>query len=397
MTAAPRSVAIIGAGPAGLFALDALVRQTPEARIDVFERLPTPFGLIRSGVAPDHQGTKAVVRQFERAFARPNVRLLANVEIGRDLTAADLAAAYDLVFVATGSGQDRRLGIPGEDLPGVYGSIAFIGWLNGHPDHRDLAPEIGERVVIVGAGNVALDVARLLAKSAEELAGSDLCAHAQSIVERARHIEVVGRSDLGGVRFDLAELQALGRLARARVHWRPGDAACLDRRPPADALACVLEDLAAPGGSDRPVRLDFQFGLTPLAVLGEGRVSGVRFADRNGDELDVAADTVITAIGAQSARVEWPEGFHKVGWASGTVGSIPDSRRQAADTVARALAQHPSSSASGVLPAQLNGHVIDWSGWKAIEGAERARATPPRPREKLTRWDELIAAATREL
>ena len=393
MTGAPLSAAIVGSGPAGLFTLDAILRHAPDARVDVFERLPTPFGLVRSGIAPDHQGTKAVVRQFERAFARPSVRLLANVEVGRDVALERLIETYDLVFAATGSPQDRKLGIPGEDLQGVHGSQAFIGWLNGHPDHRDLAPRVGENVVIVGAGNVAIDVARILAKSAEELRASDLCSHAWPIVGRARRIDVVARGDMARAKFDLAELEALGKLAQARPALDPENLA--RARWPDHSLGATFEGFASLP-RNRPTTIAFHFGLTPVALLGDGRIGAVRFIDSQGGVRELEADTVVTAIGAQVPAAPWPPGVIAVGWAAGSAGSIPASRKEAAEAVARAMAAvpRPHSEPGQWSPAPGAAAVIDWAGWKRVEAAELARAEPPRPREKFTRRAELLAAAS---
>ena len=165
---APLHIAIVGAGPSGCYVADALGRKLPGARIDVFDRLPTPFGLVRGGVAPDHQGTKNIARQFERILGKEGVRFLGNIAIGRDLAYAELKEAYDVLVIATGALQDRRLGIPGEDLDAVYGSGRFVAWYNGIPDGRDLDPRLdGKSLAIVGNGNVALDIARLLAKTTE--------------------------------------------------------------------------------------------------------------------------------------------------------------------------------------------------------------------------------------
>ncbi|CAG0991310.1 partial NADPH-ferredoxin reductase FprA, partial [Rhodocyclaceae bacterium] len=166
-------IAIIGAGPAGCYTADQLTRKLPDACIDVYDRLPTPYGLVRGGVAPDHQGTKAIVRQFERTFAKERVHFRGNVEVGRDIAYEDLKAAYHAVVVASGALEDRLLGIPGEDLDGVYGSGRFVGWYNGIPDCSGLVPRIcGPAVAVVGNGNVALDIARILGKTPAELATS---------------------------------------------------------------------------------------------------------------------------------------------------------------------------------------------------------------------------------
>ena len=212
-----RSIAVIGAGPSGFYAVDGLVRALPEVRIDIIDRLPCPYGLVRYGVAPDHQGTKAVQRQFERLLARPTVRFLGNVEIGRDASIPELAALYDALVVATGCSRDRRLGIPGEDLAGVVGSGAFVGWYNGHPDAADLDPLRPDtrRVAVIGAGNVAIDVARVLAKTAEEMAKSDIAPQAAAAIARLdlAAIDLVARRGPADANFTGNELAEMGRLA----------------------------------------------------------------------------------------------------------------------------------------------------------------------------------------
>src|SRR5271166_891215 len=213
-----RHIAIIGSGPAGCYLADHLLRLLPDASIDVLERRPTPFGLIRYGVAPDHQGTKAVTRVLDRVLSRDRVSFFGNVEVGGDVRLAELAAMYDAVVLATGASRDRRLGVPGEDLPGVMGSGSFVGWYNGHPESP--APSIANvrSAVIIGNGNVAIDVARILGKSQAELIGSDLSTEAMSWL-RAQPIEtihIVGRRSAADARFSEHELAELGTLQRAQ-------------------------------------------------------------------------------------------------------------------------------------------------------------------------------------
>ena len=179
-------VAIVGAGPSGFYAADGLLRARPDLHVDIIDRLPTPYGLVRAGVAPDHQGTKAIVRQFEKLLQQPDVRFAGNIEVGRDLSWEELDEGYDAVIVATGMVVDRKLGVPGEDLSHVWGSWRFIGWLNGHPDCRS-GPDLSavQSVAVIGNGNVALDAARLLAKSAEEMIRSDIVPEAGAAIAAA--------------------------------------------------------------------------------------------------------------------------------------------------------------------------------------------------------------------
>lgn len=389
--AAPR-VAIVGAGPAGLFTLCALLREAPGASVDVFERLPTPFGLVRSGVAPDHQGVKAVVRQFERAFATDRVRLVADCEVGGDIPLSLLADAYDMVFLATGAPHARRLGVAGEDLPGVYSAISFMGWLNGHPDHASLQPRIGERVVIVGGGNVALDVARVLAKTPREMESSDLCAHARHLCGRARSITIVARGGPEATRFSPTELKALSRLEAAAFQVELPSGA--DRSAPVVAALAALETTPPAGAT----RICFRFGLTAGEAVGEGCLEQVRFQRADGSAEALDADMLISAIGQQAA-LAGSEAVHAVGWASGERGDIPASRAQALGVVRQALETMrpvPRQAARARLDEVISSSgagYLDWAAWKRIDQAEISSAAPPRPREKLVSWAALRATA----
>src|SRR5438046_6497471 len=181
----PLAVAVVGSGPAGFYAAGALLSAEPPVEVDMIERLPTPWGLVRLGVAPDHENIKAVSRAFEKIAQRPGFRFFGNIELGRDITTEDLARVYDAVIYSVGAQTDRRLGIPGEDLPGSWAATEFVAWYNGHPDFQELEFDLsGERAVVVGNGNVAIDVARMLALTAEELASTDTNEKAeQAIIE----------------------------------------------------------------------------------------------------------------------------------------------------------------------------------------------------------------------
>src|SRR2546422_3560885 len=200
MTEMPRRVAVVGSGPAGFYAAGALLAADPPAEVDMIERLPTPWGLVRLGVAPDHENIKAVSRAFEKIAQRPGFRFFGNIELGRDITNADLVRLYDAVIYSVGAQTDRRLGIPGEDLPGSWAATEFVAWYNGHPDFQGLEFDLsGERAIVVGNGNVAIDVARMLALTAEELASTDTTEKAeQAIIESGiRAIVMLGRRGPG--------------------------------------------------------------------------------------------------------------------------------------------------------------------------------------------------------
>jgi ferredoxin--NADP+ reductase len=379
-------IAIVGAGPSGFYAADGLLRGKPDLRIDIIDRLPTPFGLVRAGVAPDHQGAKAIVRQFEKLLALPNVAFRGNVEVGRDLSWDALIAAYDAVIVATGMVIDRKLGVPGEELPHVWGSWRFVAWLNGHPDFRD-GPDLSavKRVAVIGNGNVAIDVGRVLAKSADEMAKSDIVPEAGAAIAAApiERIDIIGRRGPGDASFTSNELAEMGRLARAVA--LVDDAGALDVAIAADEPTPerlrktknleILRGFAAntPGG--KPIALRFLFNTAPKAI-----VAG-------------AYDLVVTCIGYRGAEIPKGDGVFAVGWARrGPSGTIPTNR---ADS--HAVAQHvlawvkdrAPKNGVDVLPPS-----IDAAGWQKIDRAEVAAGTAQgRPRVKLADWKSLLAIA----
>lgn len=428
---APRSVAIVGSGPAGLYAAEGLARKHPDLRIDILERLPTPFGLVRSGVAPDHQGTKAIQRQFGKLLQRPGLRFLGNVEVGRDVALDELRAAYDAVILAIGAALDRRLGIPGEDLPGVYGSGAFVGWYNGHPDWRHLDPRLdGPSVAIIGNGNVAVDVARVLAKSSAEMAASDICAHAAAAIAAAPLAEIwlVGRRGPAEASWTPVELAELGRLERAAPVVDSADIpAVIEEADPRllrirEKTLETLRGFAAAPPDDKRIRLHFLFNAAPVEILGAGRAERLRLARRGtGEAFEIRASTVITAIGYRChgsagapldaergivANVEGrvAPGLWVVGWAKrGPSGTIPTNRAESfavAEAVAAELAQvnapKPGPDVLDHLLAARGVTVVDHPAWLRIEAAEAAHARAGAPREKFATLAELLAAARAE-
>ena len=320
-------VAIVGAGPSGFYAADGLLRARPDLRIDLIDRLPTPFGLVRAGVAPDHQGTKAIVRQFDRLLAQPDVRFAGNVEIGRDLSWDELQAGYDAVIVATGMVIDRKLGVPGEELPLVWGSWRFVAWLNGHPDFRQ-GPDLSavKRVAVIGNGNVALDVARVLAKIADEMAKSDIVPEAGAAIAAAplTDIYVIGRRGPEQASFTGNELAEMGRLCARR-----GGGRCRRRstvEPPAGdptperlRKAKNLEILKGFAGNEpgsKPITVHFRLQCRPMPSPGE-------LSSRPASWIDL----VITCIGYDGVAFPEGEGVFPVGWAKrGPSGTIPTNR-----------------------------------------------------------------------
>jgi NADPH-dependent glutamate synthase beta subunit-like oxidoreductase len=434
------AIAIVGSGPSGFYAADALLRKLRGCRVDIIDRLPTPFGLVRGGVAPDHQSTKAVQRVFERTATREGVRFLGHVEVGRDVSYDELKAAYDAVVIAIGCPTDRKLGIPGEGLAGAHGSWAFVGWYNGHPAFRDLAPRLpGPAVAVIGNGNVAIDCVRVLAKTPAEMAKSDLCRHAAEVIAQAplTDLYLIGRRGPVQASFTPVELAELGQLERC-VPLVDGEALERDiaAAEPAEIKAKekVLESLrrfAANKPGDKPLRLHLRFWSAPTAILGTDHVEGLRLkrmrlpdgsTGHSGEFEELPVATVITAIGYGAApfpglpfdaqrglvpnregRVE--PGVYAVGWAKrGPSGTIPTNRADsmavaeliAADMGAAGESGKGGPAALDALLAARGAHPVSFAEWQRINEAETRRAEPGRPREKFTRLEEMLAACRGE-
>src|ERR1700751_4843704 len=285
-------VAVVGSGPAGFYAAGALLSADPPVEVDLSERLPTPWGRGRLGVAPDHPKLKTVSRAFERIADQPGFRFLGNVEVGRDLKHQDLVPLYDAVIYAVGAQTDRRLGLPGEDLPGSWAATDLVAWYNGHPDYQQLEFDLDvERVVVIGNGNVALDVARMLALTHEELAPTDATDASIAAIEGSpiREIVVVGRRGPAQGAFTTPELQEMGELAGADVVV---DAADLEGAEPegtnAERNLAALQEFAAREPEGKPRRVVFRFFHSPVAILGEERVEGVELVRNELDANDRA-------------------------------------------------------------------------------------------------------------
>jgi Pyridine nucleotide-disulphide oxidoreductase len=387
-------VAIVGAGPAGFYAADGLLRARPDLHIDVIDRLPTPYGLVRAGVAPDHQGTKAIVRQFEKLLLQPDVRFAGNIDVGRDLSWDELDEGYDAVIVATGMVIDRKLGIPGEDLPHVWGSWRFVAWLNGHPDFRK-GPDLArvKTVAVIGNGNVALDVARLLAKSADEMAKSDIVPEAGAAIAAAplTDIWVIGRRGPEHASFTNNELAEMGRLARAvsvtdpkRLDVAPPSSDPTPERLRKSKNLEILKGFAGHKPGERPVTVHFLFDAVPKAIRpGEIELSTGK----------LEADLVITCIGYTGQDFPQREHVFPVGWAKrGPTGTIPTNRAEShavAQEVLAFLKDRDPKSGPDVLPI-----AIDAAGWHRIDKHEvAAGAALGRPRVKLTDWQALLDIA----
>jgi ferredoxin--NADP+ reductase len=436
-------VAVVGSGPAGFYAAGALLDSDPPVEVDMIERLPTPWGLVRLGVAPDHPKLKSVSRAFERIAEKPGFRFFGNVEVGRDLTHEDLIRVYDAVIYAVGSQTDRRLGIPGEDLPGSWSATELVAWYNGHPDFQQLEFDLNvDRAVVIGNGNVALDVARMLALTPEELAPTDTTDAAIDAIGASslREILIVGRRGAAQASWTTQELKEMGELAGADVSVDPTD---LDDPPGADTHTQrnleVLRDLAAREPSGKPVVVRFIFLHSPAAIHGDDRVEAIelvqnRLEEQDGRLVAVATEAretlkcglVFRSVGYQGVglpglpfderqgtiqndqgRVTGAERTYCAGWIKrGPTGIIGTNKKDAAETVASLLddvragrlAHQPSATpdALELLLAERGARPVLYTGWASIDELERAAGEKlGRPRVKLCTWDELLEAAER--
>jgi ferredoxin--NADP+ reductase len=406
-----RHVAIVGSGPSGCYLAESLVRAAKDLRVDVIDRLPTPFGLVRFGVAPDHQSTKAITRLLDRVLARPEVSYFGGVELERDVSLAELRACYDAVVLATGAPLDRRLRIPGEHLSGVLTSGRLVGWYNHHPDHADLDLARITSAVVIGNGNVALDVARVLSKTELEFSGSDLDPHVAHAIAGSglRRIAIVGRRPAAYMKFSEHELSEFGDLERARPVLGAGGALDGLSGKPVETLRRICEQ-NYPG--DR-IEIAFHFELRPVAFEGVAHLEAVRFARSDGTEIVVPAQLAVTCIGYETrghglaveggalrneeGRIE--DGLYAVGWAKrGPCGTIPANRTEAqllakkidAETFA---SDKPGGPGLGELLQTRAIARIDYAAWQRIDASEIARAGAMRSRRKWRSFDELFAAA----
>jgi len=428
-----RHIAVIGSGPAGYYTAEACQKLFGgEVRIDVIDGLPVPYGLIRFGVAPDHQSIKAVSRRYEAVALSDNVRFVGNVSVGRDISIAELQSLYDAVVLATGAPHDRKLDIPGADLPGVVGSAAFVGWYNGHPDFAALSPPLDvEGAVVVGNGNVALDVSRILSKTPAEFSGSDIVDHALSALaeSRIRHISILGRRGPHQIAMTPKELGELGHLERAAPHVDPadlpppGDDALLE--PGMRKSVTHLRDFAATN-AQKAIGIDFDFFAMPVAIEGDGKVERIIVertvldadlrSSGTGERYTIDCGLVVSCIGYSTPQIEGVPyehgrgrfandegrilpGLYCVGWArrgpTGTIGTNRPDGQMIAEKIAEDLAEPSRKAGRPGLDALLesrNVDVVTFRDWQKIEAAEVARARDGSPRGKFVNVAEMIAA-----
>ena len=432
-----RHIAIVGSGPAGYYTAEAAVKQWGEdARVDIFDKLPVPFGLIRTGVAPDHQSIKAVARRYEKTAIGDTVRFAGNVEIGRDIAIEELTELYDAVILATGAPRDRDLPIPGADSANVFGSAAFVGWYNGHPEYAALAPDLsGRHAVIIGMGNVALDVARILSKTEAEFEGSDIVAHALELLRDSNieTITILGRRGPHQIMMTPKELGELLRLERAVPRVENADL------PPPESddmldpgqrkSVTLLREFAALSPSDRAgkaLSINFDFFASPTLIEQEGgQLSGLVVertelkdgrAVGSGETYRIPADLLVSCIGYRTSPIvgvpfderagRFPneEGriapaLYCVGWAkrgpSGTIGTNRPDGYAVIEKVAEDIGEGAGKRGRegfDELAQKRALDVVTFRDWQRIEEAEIAAARNGAPREKFVDIESMIAA-----
>jgi ferredoxin/flavodoxin---NADP+ reductase len=438
--------AVIGAGPSGFYAAEHLLREG--LAVDLYDALPTPYGLVRAGVAPDHPKIKSVTRIYEKTAQHPDFRFFGGVQVGADVTREELLDRYHAIVYAVGTSSDKALGIPGERRPGSVAAAEFVAWYNGHPSYADEAFDLSSsRAVVIGNGNVALDVTRMLVLDPAELAPTDVADHAIAAFAGAsvEDVVVLGRRGPAQASFTTPELRELGELTRADVVLDPAGlepaAEAEDESPTVRRNLALLREYAARPLTGKSHRIELRFARSPIEILGkgeDGRVTGVRVsvnrveagrAVPTGDEEIIPCGLVIRAVGYRGRRlpgVPFDErrglirndggrvceeggspctGEYAVGWIKrGPSGVIGTNKKCAAETVGglledlgRGQLDEPSAPDGEAIEAWLRGRVpglVTWHGWQAIDAHERALGAPQgRPRVKLVRIAEMQGLA----
>ncbi|MXO95518.1 pyridine nucleotide-disulfide oxidoreductase [Erythrobacter aquimaris] len=432
-----RHIAIIGSGPAGYYTAEAAGKQwEDDARVDVFDKLPVPYGLIRTGVAPDHQSIKGVARRYEKTALSDNVRFVGNVTVGEDVSVAELQDLYDAVVFATGAPEDRSLGLEGEDAANIFGSAAFVGWYNGHPEFASIDPDLSKRhAVVIGMGNVALDVARILSKTEAELAGSDIVEHALAMLRGSNleTITILGRRGPHQIMMTPKELGELMHLDRASPRVDGDDLPPVDDdailEPGLRKSVTLLRDFAAIPESihgEKAIAIEFDFFANPVRFISEGgRLTGVEVerttiekgrATGTGETYVVPADVAVTCIGYRSSAIDGVPfderqgrfandegrilpGLYCVGWAkrgpTGTIGTNRPDGYGVIEKVAEDIGQggrKRGREGFDELARDRGLDIVTFRDWQKIEEAEAAAAREGAPREKFVDIESMIAA-----
>jgi len=430
-----RHLAVVGSGPAGFYTAEALQKAYGDAaRIDILDRYAVPYGLIRFGVAPDHQSLKAVSKRYDKVAESDGVDFIGNVTVGRDASIAELLDLYDAVILAVGAPHDRKLGIAGEELPGVVGSAEFVGWYNGHPEFADLDPPLGgTHAAVIGNGNVALDCARILSKTRHEFEGSDIVGHALDALDHSaiRTINILGRRGPNQIAMTPKELGELGHLEAASPAVDIADFPPLEAddalEPGQRKSITILRGFAAtPPDPAKPKRMVFDFFAKPLRIEGDEKAQTIIVerteldekgaARGTGETYGVPASLIVTCIGYSSSPIDGvayderggkflndqgriADRLYAVGWArrgpTGTIGTNRPDGYEVADRIAAEMPPGSSGDRPGAegLKRLLESRGVmptDYDDWRRIEETEIARARPGSPREKFVRVEHWL-------
>ncbi len=435
-----RHFAVVGSGPGGFYTAEALNKAYGDsARVDILDRYPVPYGLVRFGVAPDHQSLKAVSKRYDQTADSAGVDFIGNVTVGRDVSIAEMLDLYDAVILAIGAPHDRKLGIEGEDLPGVIGSAAFVGWYNGHPEFVDLDPPLGgTHAAVIGNGNVALDCARILSKTRGELEGGDIVNHALRALEESpiRTVTILGRRGPLQISMTPKELGELGRLEDAAPVVDPTDFPPVDAdellEPGQRKSVSLLREFAGQGpDQSKSTKMVFDFFARPVRIEGDNKAERVIVErtrlDENlravgtGETYQVPASLVISSIGYSTPPLDGvpyderggkflnqngkiADRLYCVGWArrgpTGTIGTNRPDGQEVAASIKSAMSPGSSSDRRGAegLKALLRKRDVmatDYDDWRKIEQTEAANARPGSPREKFVRVGDWLKALGR--
>ena len=392
------TVVVVGAGPSGCYAAHAIAKALPEAEVTVVDRLPVPYGLVRYGVAADHQGTKGITNQFERMFDRFGVKFVGAVELGRDFDLTSLREVFDIVVLATGLDVDRTLGIPGDDLLGVLPSGVLTRALNSYPTVAPPQMQVGRRVAVVGAGNIAVDVIRTLSRTEQEWAGSDMDPNvmASIVPSPVETIHVLVRGTPEQAKWDAEMLRELAGLERPTFKVVSVRSA---RASGQDELVDAVADLERRGGGDGSLTVEFSFESRLAAIVGDRCVEGAEVRTAGGSRV-IGVDTVVTAIGFIGQTRDWPVRVYPTGWlATGPRGKIPAQRQLAKNLVTRIVRDIDSGTVTpgraGRAGAPQMDSLFDHAAWMRIDAHERNHASDGRVRAKVSD-PTLLSALARE-
>ncbi len=449
----PLRVAVVGSGPSGFYAAEALFALAANVKVDMFDRLPTPFGLVRYGVAPDHHKIKGVTKIYEKTAAHPSFSFFGNVTIGKDLTVDELSQFYDAVIFSCGAQTDKKLGIPGEDLKGSYAATEFVAWYNGHPDYRNRTFDVSHQTaIVVGQGNVAIDVSRILCKSADELKNTDIAQHALDVLaeSKIKEVHLIGRRGPVQAAFTPAEIKEFGDLTRCDPIVYPQD---LKLNPQSSAELQdhdsilrlrnwdILQEFSARQPRKGKKKFILQFLKSPVELVGEGKIeravfeknqlvgeSGHQKAEGTGEKIEIPCGLFLRSVGYRGVAIdgvsfdegkgifpnlggriqkegEPAKGFYAVGWIKrGPSGVIGTNKPDSLDTVKVLLAdlpillpcQTPDTKAVEETLIKRGVRFVSFSDWKKIDAAEIERGKPSgKPREKFTKIEEMLSAAGR--